>query len=84
MQVFLLLQASQVPTAIVVVTVNAFRKRGCMKKKSAWKWRMQQDLSVHLTLSCWLLNQVQALCLLTSSLTETPLFLVNLTVAGLK
>lgn len=83
-QVFLLLQASQVPTSIVILTVNAFRKRRSTKKKSAWKWRMQQDLSIHLTLSCLLLNQVQAPCLLTSSLTETPLFLVHLTAAGLK
>lgn len=67
-----------------------WRKTGSTYKKSAWKWSTQQDFSVHLTLSCLPSNQgekdsgTMSTYSGTSSVTGTPLLLVNLTAAGLK
>lgn len=90
MQVFLLLQAPQVPTAIVILTVNAFREKHDPQRSQCGSGGCNKIFSVHLTLSCLPLNQgerdsgtTSTYCG-TSSLTEPPLLLVNLTATGLK
>lgn len=91
MQVFLLLQAPQVPTAIVILTVNAFReKQDPQRSHQCGSGGCNKTFSVHLTLLCLPLNQgesdsgTMSTYSRTSSLMGTPLLLVNLTTADVK